>query len=328
MPNRATGRQMALAAMGLAAAVLTAGLGVPPAAACCEDIEMIPQEYLGRYVHQHDPGEKSLTVVPVDIDPLGADPMTPWIVHVSTLNVRSGPSTSFSIVGTLSNGTAVSGIYNLVVESDEEWIEIEWNDGTAHISRTGVYRIHPTNQANIDEFGNLPIGQELVNRWWGVPISYEPDDLAEVPWEYTAQSPGRVYLLREEVVEAVTALIDAAWEDGVDFRVSSPYRSGPSQQTIYNRNVQNSGLNQRFSAPPGHSEHQLGTTVDFSSPRTGRFLRNEDPEYEWVAEHGESFGFRQSYTADNIEETGYIEEPWHWRYWGEEPEVSDGWLLY
>ena len=319
------------AALAAAALVVPGPAGadpvVPHGICCAEDLDMLPPGYLERLQPLEAKGDE-LTVVPVDIDPLGADPMTPWTVFVSSLNVRSGPSTSFSIVGSLSNGSNVSGIYNLVVESDEEWIEIDWDDGTAHISRTGVTRVHPTNQENIDEFGNIPYGEELVNRWWGVPISYEPDDLAVVPWDYTAQSSGRVYELREEVVDAVTAMIDAAWDDGIDFRVSSPYRSGSRQQSIYLNNVNNAGLNQRFSAPPGHSEHQLGTTVDFSRPGGG-FLNNTDPQYHWLVENGEDFGFRQSYTADNIDETGYIEEPWHWRYLGEPASVeSDFWQLY
>lgn len=298
-----------------------------PAVCCPEHIDMIPEEILASMAERAVQAEKSLTVVPVEIDPLGADPMTPWTVHYSSLRVRSEPTTDSEILSSLSNGTQVSGIYNLVVESDEEWIEIDWEDGSAHISRTGVYRIHPFNEENIDLFTTIPYGEELVNRWWGVPISYEPDDLVEIPPAYTNRSSA---LLREEVVAAAIELIDALRaEEGLDMVIGSPYRSGPTQQSIYNNNVNNSGLNQRFSAPPGHSEHQLGTTMDFTRVASGRFLRNTDPEYLWLAEHGESFGFRQSYTADNIAETGYIEEPWHWRYWGEPTQTpGDMWLMY
>lgn len=118
------------------------------------------------------------------------------------------------------------------------------------------------------------------------------------------------------------AMIDAAREDGIDMRVSSPYRSGTYQQVLFGNAVSRRGLNQRGSAPPGHSEHQLGTTVDISSPSTGRFLRNSDPQHVWLRENGHRFGFRQTYTAENRAETGYIEEPWHWRYMGGDREME------
>jgi LAS superfamily LD-carboxypeptidase LdcB len=70
---------------------------------------------------------------------------------------------------------------------------------------------------------------------------------------------------------------------------------------------------------PGYSEHQLGTTVnlcgldlktvlnpDFDRTREGRWLRKNAPR----------FGFYQSYTRENQHLTGYVPEPWHYRfYW-------------
>lgn len=156
---------------------------------------------------------------------------------------------------------------------------------------------------------------EIVNRWWAVPISYEPSDLVEVPLDYTTNAGRRRYLLRRAARDAVVKMIDAARSEGVDFRVASPYRSGPTQTRIYQNNIKKN-FAQRSSAPPGHSEHQLGTTIDFSLAPRGRFLKDTDPAYHWLVENAARFGFVQTYTAENVDKTGYIVEPWHWRYFG------------
>jgi LAS superfamily LD-carboxypeptidase LdcB len=263
------------------------------------------------------------TIVPVVIDPLGAEGDVPWTIHVNGLNVRSAPTTNAPSIGVLAVNSTIAGVYNLVVESDEEWLSFPWNGQTAYASVTGMTRPHPLNVARIAELGNLPYGTELVNRWWGVPISYEPSDLTSMPGRYGLN--GTQYRLRREAAEAVMAMIDAAAADGVAMLVMSAYRSGPSQKSIYDNNVRNSGLAQRFSAPPGHSEHQLGSTVDIASPTTRTFITRDSPQHVWLVARGAEFGMRQSYTQFNTAETGYIEEAWHWRYWGRA--VGSVWMM-
>ena len=78
---------------------------------------------------------------------------------------------------------------------------------------------------------------------------------------------------------------------------------------------------ERLSAPPGHSEHQLGTTVDFTS-REARYTVG--PAFEgtsahgWLRDHAHEYGFVQSYERGKEEETGYRAEAWHYRFIGEE----------
>jgi D-alanyl-D-alanine carboxypeptidase len=78
-----------------------------------------------------------------------------------------------------------------------------------------------------------------------------------------------------------------------------------------------------ISAKPGHSEHQLGTAVDFSTPYMddlyGDFFNirfDQTPEGEWLAQQATNYGFTLSYPAWAVEETGYASEPWHYRYVG------------
>jgi len=304
----------------------------------CESVlefpELVPQEYWDalearRAALADDRRRDDLTLIEVNIDPLGADPDTPWTIF-QNVNVRSEPSTrggSSTVVGLLPNGSQVTGTYYIVQQTDQEWIEIDYNDETAYFTRTRATRPHPFNIDAIAASGNLPIGTELVNRWWGVPISYEADDLVTIPWEYTNQISGRVYLLRQDALDSLVEMINAAALSGISLHVLSPYRSGSQQMTIYLNNV-NNNLAQRSSAPPGHSEHQLGTTVDFSASPGGSFIGRHTIQHAWLSTHGADYGWVQTYTADNIDETGYIEEPWHWRFFGVPEPQTDSWAIH
>lgn len=275
-------------------------------------------------ITRQSPVSAAYTPAVVAIDPLGAPGEVPWTVHATTFRVRSGPSTTHSQLGTLTAGNTVTGVYHLVAETDEEWIRFTYNGNPdAWVSATGVYRPHPLNIANISTHGNLAYGSERVNRWWANPSTYEPTDLATIPPRFTTQVSGRSYQLRTAARDATVAMLTAAEADGVVIRVGSPYRSWASQKSIYTSAVNNDGLNQRYSAPPGHSEHQLGATMDFSYGSSGSFLDNNTPEHNWLKANGARFGFRQSYTAENVAQTGYVEEPWHWRYWGPPAAAGD-----
>ncbi len=248
----------------------------------------------------------------------------PWIVFADRAEVRAAPVQDSDSVRTVSHGGMVFGTQlEIHPSTNEEWLKLdpEWyGGGGMYVSRSTVHRVHPSNQVE----GDLPIGSEKVDRWWGLPLDYEPSDLVYIPVKYALR--GREdYQLRREVAEALAVMLDAAREDGIDIRVTSAYRSGPRQRTIYLRNISRNGPGQRASAPPGHSEHQLGTTVDLTDPE-GRHSFSQafdkTPQGKWLEKNANRFGFRRSYYPDNVEETGYISEPWHWRYHGK-PEDSE-----
>jgi len=75
-----------------------------------------------------------------------------------------------------------------------------------------------------------------------------------------------------------------------------------------------SGANQ-FSADQGYSEHQLGTSVDFTIPANGAMFSKfeSDPAYSWLVENAHKYGFTLSYPKGNAY---YKFEPWHWRFVG------------
>lgn len=161
-----------------------------------------------------------------------------------------------------------------------------------------------------------------VDKVRGLPAGYVPPGLTRVPDEWVA--PGfEGQLLRYVVVQALERLRATAEADGIDLRVRSAYRSYEHQVWTFAHWVNVHGLEhaERISARPGHSEHQLGTTIDFTSPSMNWQLGAgfaDTPEGRWLAEHGHRFGFALSYPRGAEHITGYVFEPWHWRYIGEE----------
>lgn len=85
----------------------------------------------------------------------------------------------------------------------------------------------------------------------------------------------------------------------------------------------------QLSAPPGHSEHQLGLTVDFGSPTLQDYVETEltsnfhtnfyqTPEGQWLLNYAHVYGFTLSYPREAAALTGFFYEPWHYRYVGPE----------
>ena len=77
------------------------------------------------------------------------------------------------------------------------------------------------------------------------------------------------------------------------------------------------GTANSFSADQGYSEHQLGTTVDFTNPTIGAMLTSFEKSmgYAWLQKNAYLYGFSLSYPKGN---THFVFEPWHWRYVGVE----------
>lgn len=134
-------------------------------------------------------------------------------------------------------------------------------------------------------------------------------------------------IVDEHLVAAVAAddlgaLLAAAAAADVPLHVASAYRSPAYQQGVYDGIVARDGqeLADRWSARPGHSEHQTGLAVDVDSlahPECRIDACFGDlAEGRWVARHAHEFGFLVRYTEADQDVTGYSPEPWHLRYVG------------
>lgn len=98
----------------------------------------------------------------------------------------------------------------------------------------------------------------------------------------------------------------------------SGYRSYQYQTKLYNNYVNQQGEEEAntFSAKPGFSEHQTGLTFDLKD-FNGQLV--EDPiTSQWIKDNCAKYGFIVRYPEGKEDITGYIYEPWHLRYVGEE----------
>ncbi len=145
---------------------------------------------------------------------------------------------------------------------------------------------------------------------------YEPDDLATIP---SFMSSAELLLRKEAASRLIEMYLDAD-KEGVKLHVLSAYRSYDYQRNVFLRNVKIYGSEEeanRYSARPGQSEHQLGTTVDFGGTDkdwTAGFLYTEPGR--WLSANSYRYGFIMSYPAGTEHITGYAFEPWHYRYIG------------
>ena len=149
-----------------------------------------------------------------------------------------------------------------------------------------------------------------------LPRSYKPWDLVSVSRAGIRGSG----LVRNKIIPDLAALASAARRAGKPLAVRSAYRSYEYQRSLFDTYVRTRGYTTaiKFSARPGHSEHQLGTTLDFTTapgaPLSSSF--GESPAGKWLARHGWKYGFVMSYPKGQRRVSCYGYEPWHWRYVG------------
>lgn len=147
---------------------------------------------------------------------------------------------------------------------------------------------------------------------------YAPTDLVELS-EIGLNTKIKV---REFVLADLSRLLSDAKDAGNPLDIQSAYRSYAYQKSTFNYWVDTVGEQEALltSARAGHSEHQLGTTVDFKSLADKPAWEYKDwattKAGKWLKEHAHLYGFVMSYPKDKKSETCYSYEPWHYRYIG------------
>ncbi len=161
----------------------------------------------------------------------------------------------------------------------------------------------------------------LVNKEYQLPQSYAPSDL--VLASNSGIRLGGGYYLRNILIPDLTNLVNAAKVASIDLSIVSAYRSYATQIDTYNYWVRVNGGNtdvaDKVSARAGHSQHQLGTAIDFSSSEVsdGSFERFQSTKASaWLFENAWQYGFVISYPSGYESTTGYSYESWHYRYIG------------
>ncbi len=161
----------------------------------------------------------------------------------------------------------------------------------------------------------------LVNKKYKLPSTYAPSDLVKA--SNSGIRRGESYYLRNILIPDLTNMINDAKSNGIDLSILSGYRSYQTQVNTYNywltKNNNNVEYVDTFSARAGHSQHQLGTVIDFSSNEIGDALgdrfRNTNAS-NWLVQNAHRYGFVISYPAGYESTTGYKYESWHYRYIG------------
>ena len=145
--------------------------------------------------------------------------------------------------------------------------------------------------------------------------NYIPKNLISIPALYLYE-PKKEKLILGEVWPFFQKLLDDANTAQVDIRIISAYRSFAGQSMLKSAYKITYGFGaNKFSADQGYSEHQLGTTIDFTTSKLGaNFMAFEKTGgYAWLAENAYKYGFTLSYPKNNAY---YVFEPWHWRFVG------------
>lgn len=146
--------------------------------------------------------------------------------------------------------------------------------------------------------------------------TYVPRGIVDIDDKYVLDT-ARNLQFHGRAIDKLYTLIDVARAGGLDLYVASAYRSFDEQNDLKARYkiTYGAGTANSFSADQGYSEHQLGTTVDFTTKTIGGGLAGFDktPEYKWLLENAYKYGFVLSYPPGN---DYYVFEPWHWRFVG------------
>ena len=172
---------------------------------------------------------------------------------------------------------------------------------------------------SLDEFEKLSeIDEELLNKYSKVSFlneNYIPSRVKKIDEEYILEGKDAQYF-HGDAMRFLERMFDAAERDDIDLKIISAYRSFDEQNELKGQftQVYGSGAN-AFSADQGFSEHQLGTTLDITTPSVGGTYQSfgETKAFEWLVDNAHKYGFILSYPEGN---TFYIYEPWHWRFVG------------
>ncbi|WP_445436056.1 M15 family metallopeptidase [Candidatus Borreliella tachyglossi] len=158
----------------------------------------------------------------------------------------------------------------------------------------------------------------LVNKKIPIPKGYQPKDLVYLKDFQELKDIGKKSLmLRKVLINDLISLVKDARENGFSIKIVSAYRTEEYQKFLFEHNVTTYGLKaaEQQSARPNHSQHQLGTAMDFM--KIDDNLLNTKAG-KWIYENSSKYGFSLSYPKNHERDTGYKSEPWHYMYIGKQ----------
>lgn len=156
----------------------------------------------------------------------------------------------------------------------------------------------------------------LVNKFNGLPSTYEPEDLITVSATYAYSGKKVSKVIYDDLVN----MLDSAREDGYKMVVSQGYRSYADQEEAY-KNIQDSSgtsVADKQAARAGHSDYQTGLSVIIEPYNKIVEDVNASEEHDWLINNAHRYGFIFRYPEDTSDVTGFTTDNWRLRYVGVE----------
>jgi len=171
-----------------------------------------------------------------------------------------------------------------------------------------LYKLSQTDRELLQKYSNVYFLNE----------NYIPSTLSDIDTSLL-QRKEKGEKIHTTIKPYLEALVRDARANEIPLSILSAYRSFDTQTTLktsYKIQYGTTAAN-KFSADQGYSEHQLGSTVDFTTPLNGEALSKFEhtSAYTWLLENAHRYGFILSYPQKNA---FFQFEPWHWRFVGVE----------
>jgi hypothetical protein len=114
-------------------------------------------------------------------------------------------------------------------------------------------------------------------------------------------------------------MVEEAQTAGINLNPYSTFRDTTSQHNNFYGKMKARGITEeemaRSVAPPGHSEHHTGYTLDINSVNSNYWKSPEGQKVsEWLQSNAGNYNFNLSFPEGN--DQGVMYEPWHWRWEG------------
>ena len=162
----------------------------------------------------------------------------------------------------------------------------------------------------------------LVNKQYRLDSGYYPSDLVDQGQTGIPDSGGKQG--RAIMITQLTHMYNDAQAAGINLSILSGFRSYDTQVVTYNYWVSYNGgdidYTDTISARPGHSQHQLGTAIDFGVYEDGYLQMwqdfNDSRAANWLAQNAWKYGFALSFPYGAESTTGFAYEGWHFRFIG------------
>lgn len=159
----------------------------------------------------------------------------------------------------------------------------------------------------------------LINKKMPIPADYKIPDLVNVDAFKDLKNLGVKNLkVRRILIKDLIQLVKDAKKFGIEIKIKSAYRTQKYQKFLFDYNVKTYGkkVAETQSAIPGHSQHHMGTAIDFINLDDNLLNTKEG---KWLYENSPKYGFSLSYPKGYEIQTGYKAEPWHYLYIGPKP---------